>query len=182
MTSLTDTEDPQVYYKTAEKYISAANLLFPKQTSKDEADYGILGAMLGAVRGLYNIHQAHHWQVQGTSFYADHLLFQRLYEGILPEIDSVAEKLVGVAGPVLTNFFLQQKLMEQFMTLAVTSNPSTPLHENGLRAELLFLALTNLCIATLKDKNLLSSGLEQTLGTVAEKHEEHTFLLQQRVE
>lgn len=182
MTSLTDTEDPQLYYKLATKYLSACKVLCSKHSSSEKADYGVLGALLGALKGLYNIHQAHHWQVQGTSSYADHLLFQRLYEGMLPEIDSVAEKLVGVDGPGLTNFFLQAKLMEHFMKLAVTSNPSTPLHENGLRAELLFLALTNLCIATLKDDNSLSTGLEQTLGALAEKHEEHTFLLQQRVE
>ena len=43
-----------------------------------------LGTMLHA---LLLLHQSAHWQVRGPTYYGDHLLFQRIYEGIAKEID-----------------------------------------------------------------------------------------------
>jgi DNA-binding ferritin-like protein len=180
MATITNTPDPRVYYKVAEKYLLLVKPLTRKLASH-EANYVALTATLAALRGVYIVHQSHHWQVQGSEFFADHLLYQRLYEETLPEIDSLAEKLVGVDGPWGTNLFLQHKMTEEFMKLTITSSPSTPLHVNGMQTELVFLALVNLCTAVLKDENLLSFGLEQTLGELARKHEEHTYLLQQRI-
>lgn len=178
MESTLTTNNQQLPYRQAEKYLNAVTK-FGKNLSDNEP-FMVLAATLAALRGVYIVHQSHHWQVQGTSFFADHLLYQRLYEETLPEIDSLAEKLVGVDGPKGTNMFLQHKMTEEWLKMTTTSSPTTPLHANGLQTELAFLALVNLCMATLKDNNLLSFGLEQTLGDLALTHESHTYLLQQR--
>jgi DNA-binding ferritin-like protein len=50
------------------------------------------------LRAQYHNYQTSHWQVMGTSFYGNHLLFQRLYGSVVEDIDGLGEKLVAYAG------------------------------------------------------------------------------------
>jgi len=58
-----------------------------------------LTAVLVDLLATYRLMQSLHWQASGASYYGDHLLYQRIYEGISKEIDSVGERLVGLYGP-----------------------------------------------------------------------------------
>jgi DNA-binding ferritin-like protein len=52
----------------------------------------ILLQLLAILRALQWSHQTAHWKVRGEPFYGDHLLFQKLYEAVGEEIDTLAEK------------------------------------------------------------------------------------------
>jgi len=63
-----------------------------EKTPEDEA-YGWLGELFAVMKALYLSHWDAHWKVMGDSFYGDHLLFSRMYEGLVEEIDTLAEKI-----------------------------------------------------------------------------------------
>ena len=67
--------------------------------------YSQLSVVLVHLKHLYVLHQNHHWTSMGDPFYGDHLLFQRLYEATVEEIDSIAEKAIGLVSN--TNVDLQ---------------------------------------------------------------------------
>ncbi len=145
--------------------------------SEDEK-FAELGILLGFLRGLYMLHQSHHWQSTGKVFYGDHLLFQRLYEGIAPEIDDLAERAVGSSGDSsLTNYFKQIEHMKRFLK---SVNSRSPVVKDSLNAEVLFLALGREVMRRLENKGILSPGLEQLIGNILDKHETHVYLLRQR--
>jgi DNA-binding ferritin-like protein len=141
-------------------------------------DYSELAILLALLRSLNILHQSHHWQSEGNQFYSDHLLFQRLYEKIQDEIDIVGEKTVGLGKPYLTNYFKQLKMIKLFLKTLTDSNVSYTL--NSYRAELFAVEFIEEIIQRLKLKEFLSSGLEQTLGTIQETHEQFCYLLKQQ--
>jgi len=51
--------------------------------------------LLTYARALYQMYQNFHWKSAGPQYYGDHQLYQRLYEGVLPEIDQLAERIMG---------------------------------------------------------------------------------------
>lgn len=154
------------------------------------ADYADLAVFLGVLRSLYMIHQTHHWQSQGKDFYGDHLMFQHIYEGIAPEIDSVAEKLVGAGGIALTNYFAQMHHMATFQK--VVSDKSKSPTEVSLFAEMVFLEMGKLMLTRLAEArksrkesgrmaNLLSPGISNMIEGILDLHESHVYLLSQRL-
>jgi hypothetical protein len=153
-------------------------------------EYVDLAVLLGSLRALYMIHQTHHWQSQGKDFYGDHLLFQRLYEGIAGEIDLVAEKLVGLGGIATTNYFAQMHHMQTFQK--AVSNKEQSVVEVSLLAEATFLAMGRLVLLRLSELNtgaakfggmkmMLTPGLENMIGGILDLHESHLYLLSQRL-
>lgn len=57
-----------------------------------------LAGLLAALRvAHWNAWKAH-WKARGDAFYGDHLLFQRIYEEIVPQIDELAERMVSTFG------------------------------------------------------------------------------------
>jgi hypothetical protein len=55
------------------------------------------------------------------------------------------------------------------------------LPRRSLEAEVLFVGLVEAIMDKLKAGNLLTRGLEQMLGTIADTHEGNIYLLKQRV-
>ena len=52
----------------------------------------VLVAVLVSLRALALLHQTHHWLSDGPEYYADHLLFERLYNETVEEIDAIGER------------------------------------------------------------------------------------------
>lgn len=153
-------------------------LYLEEKRYKADLKYRKLAVWLGFLRGLYFLHQTHHWQTSGEKYYSDHLLFQRLYEEILPEIDSLAEKIIGLESIRLVNQMHQIRHAEEFITLA-TSNPDG-LVARSLVAELAFVKSGELAMEELKGTKLLTPGLEQSIGNILDLHESHLYLLKRR--
>lgn len=143
-------------------------------TAESEA----LATLLAALRALYLLHQAHHWQSRGPSFYGDHLLFQRLYEAVLPEMDSVAERAVGsghaglVAAADVTR--ATQILLDRWQARGASPDAMV---KASLSAEGEALALLDEILGAVK----FSQGTQNLLQGIADKHEEHVYLLQRRL-
>lgn len=142
-----------------------------------EQEYAELGVLLGYLRSLGIVHQSHHWQTLGKNYYGDHLLYERLYNDIVKEADLLAEKIVGVGDARLTNYFAQLENMKCFLNGV---SKGEELSVESYRAELMFLVAGELITELLERKGILTRGLEQSLGNILDKHEEHVYLLKQR--
>jgi DNA-binding ferritin-like protein len=143
--------------------------------------YAELVAVLGALRGLSLLHQTHHWQSFGPQFYGDHLLYERLYNDIVPQVDATAEKIVGLNKASLVGFEKHVITLSAFLKNVKVHSSSDDFARRSLEAELMFIDLVEAVMDKLKVGGLLTRGLEQHLGNIADKHEEFVYLLKRRV-
>lgn len=134
--------------------------------------------MLAVLRAQYWIFQNAHWQVRGDTFYGDHLLFQRLYEDVAGDVDSLAEKCVGYLGceTVDPSDLLQraQKWVDEWCLI------ESPV-QRTLAAERTFLGLAKHAYDILKGMNIMTLGLDDAIMAMCNSHEGHEYLLQQRL-
>lgn len=143
--------------------------------------YGELAVVLSSLRALGILHQTHHWQASGPTSYSDHLLFERLYNDIQPQIDLTAEKLVGLNKAAMVVFPKHVIGLSGFLKTVKEHSTSDDLVRVSLEAEVLFVSLVEAVMDRLKMAGLLTRGLEQHLGNIADKHEEMIYLLRRRV-
>jgi len=138
----------------------------------------LLSWYLGNLRFLYLMYQNCHWQCSGLSFYQDHLLFQRLYENVLEDIDSAAEKIVGVFDSELINLNLQLNILsmlgEKFMI-----DPSAPVNcfKTAIEAEEYFQKIASSLRKSLQEDDNLSLGVDDLLAAQSNSSEERLYLL-----
>lgn len=146
-----------------------------------------VAVLLVWLRAAAHVHQTHHWQTRGQAYYADHQLFDRLYNETLPMIDSVAERAVGLdpnAGHLLVAPLLQAGQMTR--VIAALYNMETPA-AGAERYPLISLGLVKNIIAVvgilrgrMEAEGRLSLGTDNLLQDLADKHESFVYLLQQR--
>lgn len=145
--------------------------------------YPHLSVLLVHLRFLAMVHQTHHWQAQGDSFYGDHLLFERLYGAVSGEIDQIAEKAVGLGCIDNVSLVMQaQQVMQlaQSYGVATTIPTQSDLAMRSLHAELGLLRCIDHCVCCLKDLGSLTRGLDNMLAGMEDVHEGHVYLLKQR--
>lgn len=142
-----------------------------------------LSVMLVHLRHLYFVHQTHHWVSKGDTYYGDHLLFQRLYEGIAGEVDMLAEKAIGLGCEANVHLGLQMKqlgeLCKNYGEATTLPSPSE-LAKRSLAAEKMFLAVMDNLATQMKEQGTLSRGLDNLLAGIEDTHEGHVYLLKQR--
>ena len=150
-----------------------------------DAKYAELGVFIDLLRALSLLHHTHHWQTQGSQFYGDHLLYQRLYELADGQIDMVGEKAVGLgsADLVLARHSLEnmRRYIEAIEDTDMMDAPALKMAKRSLLAEKSFITAGEKMMDQLKSKGLLTRGVEQLLGTILDQHEGVLFLLKQRV-
>lgn len=135
--------------------------------------------ILADLTALYVAHQSAHWRASGESFYGDHQLFQRMYEETADEVDQVAERLLGITG--------DDSLVDPSRRLAMASAAIKNILSNGdlasslLIAEKAFVKQIAGILDALEAMGQLSDGTENLLQGIADKHEEHVYLLSRRV-
>jgi DNA-binding ferritin-like protein len=119
-------------------------------------------------RALFSYHQAAHWRSSGAQYYGDHLLFQRLYEAIADEIDSLGERIMGLGGAieVAAQTHAAGKLLDQWRG---------ELTAQAQACEQQFLALIG---STMQGQ--WSDGVQNLLQGIADQHETHVYLLGRR--
>lgn len=142
-----------------------------------------LSVVLVHLRFLYFIHQTHHWVAKGDTYYGDHLLFQRLYEGVAAEIDLIAEKAIGTGCERNVNVQLQTvqllRLVQGYGSTSIVPQPAE-LARRSLQAERNFLMVMAHVADQMKETGQLSRGVDNLLAGIEDKHEEHIYLLKQR--
>lgn len=139
-----------------------------------------LSAFLSLLRATYQIHQAAHWQSRGESYYGDHLLYQRLYEDVSKEIDSIAERVIGRSRRVTAVDPMLQAQMTAHMVRKLRGSSRSlsarKLARVSLQAEQSVLDAVDFLI-----EEGQSTGTENLLQGIADTHESHIYLLRQRL-
>ena len=145
--------------------------------------YSQLSVILVHLKFLAELHQNHHWTCMDDPFYGDHQLFSRLYGDVQGEIDSVAEKSIGLGSNANVDLVRVTTQVLRLMT-GVGSGSMIPhssdLARRSLSAELNFLKVLDAMIDSLEECGLLTNGVDNMLQDIADKHEGHVYLLKQR--
>jgi len=164
------------FYKTVQSHISPYT----------NRAYGELAGVLVFLRALSMVHQTNHWATQGPAYYGDHLLFDRLYGDLVSEIDTVAEKAVGLGGSGLVIAPMLAKSTSDVVSELCAAQLGTPDPEGrvamSLQAELRFLVMMQMVAREMRAKGTLSRGTDNMLASIEDKHEEHVYLLKQRLD
>ena len=132
---------------------------------------------IASLKGLSLIHQNSHWITRGVPFYGNHLLFERIYNSALEDLDLAAEKLIGLLGDEVLDYELQADLLHKVL-LKYNNLEGSPL-EMSLAMEKDFLKLSLQFYQLLEDEKKLTLGLDDALMTIASSREGAVYLLQQ---
>lgn len=140
---------------------------------------GLWLQLLGDLKALSDSYQSTHWRALGDAYYGDHQLYQRLYDDISSEIDTVAERALGITGndTIVEPANLMSVSAQSLKTLVVPGEFASMM----LNAERQFLLRLNYVIDNLEHAGQLTDGVANMLQGVADKHEEHVYLLSRRV-
>lgn len=138
----------------------------------------LLSWYLGNLRFLYLMYQNCHWQCSGLSFYQDHLLFQRLYENVLEDIDGAAEKIVGVFDSSLIDLSSQLHVMSM-MGEKFGIDASAPINcfKTAIQVEEYFQKVASSLKKSLQEEDKLSLGVDDLIASQANSSEERLYLL-----
>lgn len=136
----------------------------------------LLCDVLGCLRAQYLSYQTSHWQVVGGTFYGNHLLFQRLYESVQAQVDSLAEKIVGYLGSeaVALNHQVQHITSYTYRWSQIDCN-----HKRGLQSEADLQQALKRAYDGIRAAGAMSLGLDDWIMATANAHEENEYLLQQ---
>jgi DNA-binding ferritin-like protein len=142
-----------------------------------------LSAVLSTLRAASFLHQTHHWQTRGPSYFADHLMFDRLYTESQGFIDQVGERAVGSGDASFVDVVSQARRMSALIEVITRSEDSgaDQLVQTSLKMESLVIAVVDEAIDLLRDADSLTAGTDNLLQGVADLHETFVYLLQQRV-
>lgn len=146
-----------------------------------------LGVLLAWLRAAAHVHQTHHWQTRGQAYYADHQLFERLYNESLPMIDGLAERGLGL-DPNTGHMLVAPLMQAGQMTRVIAALYNTEVAAAGaerypalsLTMEKNVLAVVTLLRSRMESESRLSLGTDNLLQDIADKHESFVYLLQQR--
>ena len=132
---------------------------------------------IATLKGIALIHQHSHWTTRGMAFYGDHLLFERLYNSALTDLDLAAEKFMGLFGDQVLDYDLQADLLHKIL-LKYNSLEGSPL-EMSLNVDKDFLKFSKDAYNCFEDDGKLTLGLDDMVMAIASQREESVYLLQQ---
>lgn len=132
--------------------------------------------LLALLRAQYWSYQQAHWTVRGDASYGNHLMFQRLYESVQVQIDTLAEKIVGAFGIAALD---NEDLLGMFLYWNERWNVVDCLHRRGLTSEQDLQNVIKDTYDDLKETDTLSLGMDDFLMATASEHETNQYLLRQ---
>jgi starvation-inducible DNA-binding protein len=135
----------------------------------------VAGLYVATLKALYFCYQQCHWNSKGPNFYADHLLFERLYKKTAEEVDSAAEKMIGVFGDQPLDFNFQVEMMNS--VLKKYSN--NDLIDLCIKMENDFIKFSEQAYECFENEQTLTLGLDDFIMSVSNSHEESCYLLGQ---
>ncbi len=138
----------------------------------------VMQALLAILRAAHWSHWTSHWQVKGTASYGDHLLMEKLYAGLVDEIDTLAEKIIGEFGSDALDAVDQAQLMTSNL-ITQSQGEKSPL-KRALHIEENLQKTLKVFYDMLKQHGMLSLGLDDYVMSLANAHETNLYLLRQR--
>jgi len=140
-----------------------------------------IGALyIATLKAMALIHQHSHWTTRGDSFYGDHLLFERLYNSTLKDLDLAAEKFMGLFGDQCLNYDMQAGLLHKVL-LKYKNLEGSPVRMS-LEVEKEFIKFSKEAYNTFEEDGTLTLGLDDMLMAIASQREESVYLLQQTLD
>jgi DNA-binding ferritin-like protein len=134
--------------------------------------------LLAMLRAMHWAHWTAHWKMQGNSFYGDHLLFQRMYEGMVEEIDTLAEKIVGIYGP---DALFDIPMMADAQRFLTGHDDAADPYSGAKAMEEHLQAAIKTTYEALKESGEITLGLDDFLMAMASAHETNLYLLGQKL-
>lgn len=142
-----------------------------------EKCHKVAALYIATLKAIALIHQHNHWTTKGVAFYGDHLLFGRLYDSALENLDSAAEKFIGLFGDEVISFDLQTELLNKILSKysKLEGSPS----EMSLAIEKDFVTFSKSSYECFEQEDRLTLGLDDMIMGIASQREESIYLLQQ---
>jgi starvation-inducible DNA-binding protein len=138
--------------------------------------------LLAVLRGAHFAHWTSHWQVKGSNFYGDHEMMDNIYNTLIEEIDTLAEKIVGAYGGEAVNAVEQAQIMaNHLLPLAEAHSMNNPIRRALLIEEGLQVIFRN-TYDMLKEQGGLTLGMDDFIMSMANTHETNLYLLRRRCE
>lgn len=132
---------------------------------------------IATLKAMALIHQHNHWTTKGEAFYGDHLLFERLYDSTLKDLDLAAEKFIGLWSDEVIAYDLQTELLNKVL-LKYSKLEGSPM-EMSLAVEKDFLSFSKAAYECFESEDKLTLGLDDMIMSIASQREESVYLLQQ---
>lgn len=132
---------------------------------------------VATLKAVSLIHQHNHWTTNGLAFYGDHLLFQRLYESALENLDIAAEKFLGLFGEDCLSYDLQIELLAKVLS-KYKNLEGSPI-PMSLAIEKDFIKFSKEAYNCFEEEDRLTLGLDDMIMSIASQREESVYLLQQ---
>ncbi len=136
----------------------------------------LMAALLDLWATLRAAHHAYwtlHWQSRGPAYYADHLLYQRLYEARVKEIDRLAETVAALYG---ADKLAMMDAWAAANRVLLTANASP---DPGLRVAELTLHAANRANNAIR-QHPYGVAVNNVIAGIADAALESVYLLQQR--
>jgi DNA-binding ferritin-like protein len=137
----------------------------------------IAALYIAILKAITLIHKDNHWLTQGNDFYGKHLLFERLYDSAVEDLDLAAEKFIGLLGSECLNYELQYKFLNS--ALLKYKNASQTPEQCSLKIEKDFIKFSEECYKCFEEHGALTFGLDDMMMSIVSKREESIYLLQQ---
>lgn len=135
---------------------------------------------LATLRLAYIAHQQSHWESRGKNFYADHLMFQRMYESAATDTDMLAEKIAGVFDWTIISVRSQLNSFTSCVGCIGAIDSQDHLARAVMVEEHALDAIDDLYDA-LDDAEEKTLGLDDLLPQLASNRETNLYLLKQRL-
>jgi DNA-binding ferritin-like protein len=150
-----------------------------------QIDSELMMKYLALMIALKSYYQTCHWKSKGTEYYSDHLLFERLYNDMIEEVDGFAEKAVTLSSDKSVCprglYEYVSKLMEVFDKDVKEEDSFDKTVENAYNFNYSFLKKSEELYSKLEKDNNLTLGLDDFITSTYSKHEEHDYLLRRRL-
>lgn len=141
---------------------------------------GSLTMVLATLQAAALVHQTNHWSTRGSTFYGDHLLFERLYSESQELIDQVAEKAIGSGEVAWIDVVELANVTAGIVVAMRASIPEAPDRASiSLAAEAFVLDELKRTLDGYENEGKLTPGISNLLEGVADKHESFVYLLKQ---
>lgn len=145
-----------------------------------EKSVKIAALYVASLQAIALIHKHSHWTTKGIPFYGDHLLFDRLYDSTLKDLDAAAEKFIGVLGDECLDYETQIDLLGKVMSKYNNVVGVAPA-QASLACENDFLKFSQAAYDSFEADGALTLGMDDMIMAIASNHEESVYLLKQKI-
>ena len=125
------------------------------------------------------VYEEAHWCARGSTFYGDHLLYERLRDSARSKADSLGERAVGLFGEQLVRTLLLRDEMASCPGAQLACSAGDPL-ACAIAAAQHGLSAVESAMAECDAAGVLTGGFEDLLMSLMSDSEEASYLLGQR--